>query len=501
MLTDRQVKRLYDYFELGMTLREAALKSGMDEKTARKYCREWKLPSQLKKDRHWKTRRDPFEDVWDKIEEKLQLAPDLEAKTLFEWLQDEYPGRFFEGQLRTLQRRIKRWRALEGPSKEVFFPQVHHAGRLCATDFTRMMSLAVTIQGQPFSHLFFHFVLTYSNWETVTLCYSESWESFSTGLQNALWELGGVPERNRTDRLSAAVHKEANPEVFTAAYRGLLTHYGLEAERIQANKANENGDVEQSHWRFKSAVEQALLLRGSRDFESIGQYLQFITQLLKRRNAARVERFTEEQRLLRPLPATRLDDCKRIKVRVSRGSTARVLNNTYSVHSRLIGELVEARVYADCIEIWYAQRCVEKLPRLRGRGKHHIDYRHVIDWLVRKPGAFENYRYQADLFPTSYFRIAYDTLKASSPASANKEYLRILELAAKESEAVVNQCLTELVRQELSIRLETVKERLAEPTQRPALHVEVSPANLLDYDALLEYRDYTYEEQPEDYAR
>lgn len=174
----------------------AAAKAGMDEKTARKYLNSGQLPSQSTKDHTWRTREDPFEEQWEGIKELLALNPGLEAKTIFEALQREKPGQYSDGQLRTLQRHIKRWRATEGPPKEVFFPQQHYAGDLSASDFTNMNSLAVTIQGQRFKHLVYHFVLTYSNWESGSICFSESYESLSEGLQQALWELGGVPRRS-----------------------------------------------------------------------------------------------------------------------------------------------------------------------------------------------------------------------------------------------------------------------------------------------------------------
>ena len=206
----------------GMRLGLAAAKADMDEKTARKYRSLGKLPHEVRVEHFWRTREDPFDDVWAGVEEKLRINPGLEAKTLFEDLQRRYPGRFGDGQLRTLQRRVKIWRALQGPPREVFFPQVHKPGELCQSDFTSMNSLGVTIQRQPFEHLLYHFVLTYSNWEAGTICFSESFESLSEGLQNALWELGGVPERHRTDRLSAAVQKPDQPEEFTQRYRALL---------------------------------------------------------------------------------------------------------------------------------------------------------------------------------------------------------------------------------------------------------------------------------------
>jgi hypothetical protein len=407
MPEDRQVLKLCKLLVAGCSLSQAAMRTGMDEKTARKYRQSGKLPSESREPHTWQTRQDPFVDVWSEVEEQLELNPGLQAKTLFEWLQREHAGRFQDGQLRTLQRKIKRWRALAGPPKEVFFSQVHTPGRLGASDFTHMASLAVTIAGQPFEHMLYHFVLTYSNWESATICFSESFESLSEGLQNALWELGGVPERHRTDRLSAAVNNLSNEAEFTSRYTALMQHYSLLSEKTQAGHGNENGDAESLHRHFKDAVDQALMLRGSRDFAGREQYADFLGQLLRQKNAGRVQRLAEERAALRPLPSQRRESCKRKWVRVNSGSLIQVDRNTYSVDSRLIGEQVDVRLYADELVLWYGQREVDRLPRLRGRQKSLINYRHVIDWLVRKPGAFENYRYQSSLFPTSRFRIAY----------------------------------------------------------------------------------------------
>ena len=324
MVTDQQVRRLMMYVKREKTKAIAASKAGMDEKTARKYLKSGKLPGQLKKDHSWRTRKDPFEDKWDIIREMLRLNAGLEAKTIFEFFQRENPGVFSDGQLRTLQRRIKQWRGTEGHGKEVYFPQIHKPGRLSASDFTNMSGLGITIKGEEFSHLFYHFVLTYSNWETGTICFSESFESLSEGLQNALWELGGVVLRHRTDRLSSAVHKECNPEEFTRSYQALLNHYGLEGEKTGSGKANENGDIEQRHYRFKQAVDQSLLLRGSRDFESREEYAVFLRNILKQVNAGRRDRFQEELAVLRKLPAMRLHDCRRYRVRVGPSSRVKV---------------------------------------------------------------------------------------------------------------------------------------------------------------------------------
>jgi hypothetical protein len=390
MITDQQVRKLRRLDGQGIAKEVAAARIGMDAKTARKYRRLGKLPSEVTMmDRNWRTRPDVFAAVWPELEAKLQVHPGLEAKTLFADLQRRFPGRFADGQLRTLQRRVKRWRAESGPAKEVFFAQVHHPGRLAASDFTHCTDLGVTINGSPFVHLIYHFVLTYSNWETGTICCSESLESLSEGLQNALWELGGVPHVHRTDRLTAAVQPGVEgPESFKQRYQALLRHYGLQGQAIQAGKGNENGDAEQSHHQFKRALDQALMMRGSRDFSSRDRYTAFLRQVFGQQNAGRAARLAEEVAVLRPLPSQRLEACKRLRVRVEAGSLIHVQNNVYSVASRLIDEWVEARLYAERIEVWYAQKLREQLPRLRGRGKHHVQYRHVIDWLVRKPGAF-----------------------------------------------------------------------------------------------------------------
>jgi hypothetical protein len=492
MTTDHQVRKLRRLDGQGIAKEVAAVRVGMDAKTARKYRRLGKLPSEvMSMDRNWRTRPDPFAEVWAEIEAKLQVSSGLEAKTLFADLQRRFPGRFSDGQLRTLQRQIKSWRAQSGPAKEVFFAQVHHPGRLAASDFTHGTELCVMINGSPFVHMLYHFVLTYSNWEAVTVCFSESLESLSEGLQNALWELGGVPQLHRTDRLTAAVQPGVEgPESFKQRYQALLSHYGLQGQAIQAGKGNENGDAEQSHHQFKRAVDQALMMRGSRDFTSRDSYLAFLREQCAQKNAGRAVRLAEEVALLRPLPSQRLEACKRLRVRVETGSIIKVQTNVYSVASRLIGEWVDARLYAERVEVWYAQKMVEQLPRLRGRGKHRIDYRHVIDWLIRKPGAFADYRYREDLFPSSHFRMAYDVLRQRQPARSDKEYLRILHLAARESEAGVEAALVALLKEDGRMDAAAVRERLRQQGQvQQATEVTVAAVDLSLYDALLDGKE------------
>src|SRR6516225_3987500 len=487
MVTDHQVRRLKKLSNIEKNQEIAASKAGMDPKTARRYLAANRLPSELGKERHWRTREDPFTEVWNQVRQQIEENPGLEAKTLFEWLQRECPGRFTDGQIRTLQRRIKLWRATEGPAQEVYFGQKHEPGKLCASDFTHMTELGITIQGQTLAHLVYHFVLTYSNWEAGTICYSESLESLTEGWQNAVWELGAVTGGHRTDSLSSAVNNMSNLEEFNRRYEAVMKYYGVKPQHTHPVSPNENGDVEQSHHRFKRAVDQALMLRGSRDFSSVEEYAQFLKDLMAQRNAGRRERLAEELKVMRELPARRMESAKRERVKVDSGSLIHVDRNAYSVNSRLIGEKVEARLYLDRIEVWYGQKKVEDLPRLRGRAKHRVDYRHIIEWLVRKPGAFENYRYKEDLFPTSRFRMAYDALRETAPARAVKEYLKILKLAAEEGETAVGEALRELLegKTETVLTAESVSELLRRlDTITPVRVVEVAMPNLASFDAL-----------------
>jgi len=487
MVTDRQVRRLFEMDGKGIGKETAAAQAGMCPDTARKYRELGKRPSEVKKPHTWRTREDPFKDVWSWCREQLELNPTIYATTLFRELQRRHPGRFQDGQLRTLQRRIKKWRATEGPPREVYFSQVHEPGGLCQSDFTDMGGVGVTIQGRPFDHLVYHFTLTYSNWEWASICFSESLEALTEGLQESLWKLGGVPESHRTDQLSAAVNQLSGKKKFNRRYRALMDHYGLEPEKTQAESPHENGDVESRHGVLKRRIKQALMLRGSRDFESRKAYEKFLRKLLERLNKGRSERLSEESKVLGKLPLKKMQACKEYRdVHVSQGSLIRVERNRYSVPSRLVGEKVNVRLRAERLDVYYGRTKVEELPRLRGRGKIYIDYRHLIDWLVRKPGAFEGYRYREELFPTSRFRMAYDELKSRYGRTAAKRYVKILYLAARESEIGVDRALQKLLRPGRRVSVEAVKEQLeiaGKPEAPP--DVTVKEPDLGAFDVLL----------------
>ena len=189
--------------------------------------------------------------------------------------------------------------------------------------------------------------------------------------------------------------------------------------------------------------------------------------------------------MLRQLPERRFDSCHRLEPRVRASSTVRIKNNTYSLHSRLIGERVLARVFCERIEIWYGGIKIEKLPRIQGRDKHHINYRHIIDWLVRKPGAFERYRYRDALFPTSRFRMAYDQLMLTNESRGHKDYLKLLELAARENETAVDECLRRVIDQGEAICVKQISEKVkAEPDLSAPRDAYVEPVDLKEYDTL-----------------
>src|ERR1700687_2270064 len=490
MKKDGEIKLLLDERGKGVSQRLAAVRAGVSERTARKYEQAGKLPSQMRQLRTHRTRDDPFVDDWPWVEAQIREDTALQTKTLFALLCVAFPGRYQEGQLRTLQRHVQAWRVRHGPGQEVMFPQQHVPGRMAQSDFTSMNALGVSLAGTPFPHLVYHLVLTYSNVEVARVCFSESFEALSEGLEHCLWQIGGVPEWHRTDNLTAAVRdldREGRHE-FTQNYRALLAHYGMQPSANTAGQAHQTGDVEQSHFRFKQAVDQALRVRGSRDFADRGTYERFLVELVRQRNLTRSVRFEVDWAALRPLPAAPLDFTRELTVRVSRFSLVRVLLNHYSVPSRLIGATLKVRVRSEILELYHGPVLVLTLPRLSGRNRHRIDYRHLIWSLVRKPGAFANYCYREELFPTTTFRRAYDELLAAKPTKADAEYLRLLHLAASTSEAEVELALKLLLEARHTPTFDAVRDLAGSSKPPPAPAIAKAVIDLSDYDTLLASR-------------
>src|SRR3990167_1377235 len=488
MKSDGEIKLLLEERRKGTRQALAAAKTGMGVRTARKYEKAGKLPSQLQKPRVHRTRENPFSEDWSWVVEQLRRDSALQAKTLFEILCETHPGRYQEGQLRTLQRHVHAWRVSRGPEQEIMFKQTHEPGRIAQSDFTVMNALNITLGGQPFPHLLYHMVLTHSNVEAVRVCFSESFEALAEGLEDCIWQIGGVPAYHRTDNLSAAVRDldRDGMHEFTDNYLAVLNHYGMKPSANTAGCAHQNGDVEQSHYRFKTAVDQALRVRGSRDFIDRSAYEKFLGELVRKRNQTRSVSFEEERHVLQPLPEKPLDFTREISVRVSRFSLVRILNNAYSVPSRLIGTSLKVRIRAETLSLYHGSTEVLELPRIVGKNQHRIDYRHLIWSLVRKPGAFANYCYREELFPTTSFRVAYDMLVESKPTHADSEYLRILHLAAGTSEAEVELAIHLLVQDQKIPGFDAVRELVSQRIQAPpTLSSAPMVIDLSDYDQLI----------------
>lgn len=470
------------------TMEAAAAAAAMSVRTAQVW-QTGPLPSESKRVRHWRTWPDAFAEVWE-VELVPLLRSDekgvLQAGTLLEMLEAKHPGQFGVSQMRTLQRRLRDWRALHGPAKEVFFPQEHPPGREGQMDFTHATELGVTIRGVILEHLLFEFVLSCSGWTWADVAFGETFEALSAGLQGAVWELGGSPAVARTDNLSAATHelRRTGGRAFNQRWQALLDHYGMTPTRINPGESHEDGVVEQKHHRTKIALAQALILRGSCDFESIDDYRVFLREVIAAGNHRVADKLLSERSHLRPLPSAPVANFTRFTPRVARWSTICVSGRHYSVPSRLIGHVVEARQQPDTVEILYRGQLVETMPRIRGEGGARIDYRHVIWSLVRKPGAFARYRYREELFPTLIFRRAYDRLRRSRGDRADIDYVRILHLAASTMEATVESALSSLLESGASFDYEAVRE-LAQP-ERPRLpQVTIPQPDLGAYDRLL----------------
>jgi hypothetical protein len=392
-----------------------AMKAGMTCKTARKYLDQADPLDSPRAEHTWRTRADDFAEIWPQAEAMLALTPELEAKSLFEFFGERYPGRFKPGHLRTFQRRVQQWRTLHGPAQEVHFAQVSRPGEVIQTDWTHASELGITIAGEAYPHLLCHSVLVHSNWEWATRCLSESLLSVRSGIQAALSHLGRVPRVWQIDNSSAATHRLSNDGTarrgFSDDFLAVAAHFGLEPRTINVGCPNENGDVESLNGHLKRRLRQLLLLRGSSDFATMEDYDAFLAAALNKANTTRTEKVAEELAVMRELPSTVLSDYQEYYVRVGWQSTIRVKTMVYSVPSRLIGQKVRTRVSETQVEVYCGREVALTLPRQRGRaGSARIDFRHVIGELVRKPGAFARWRHRESLFPGLYFRKAYDRL-------------------------------------------------------------------------------------------
>jgi hypothetical protein len=489
-ITDHQVHK-YKQHRNTLTQVASAAKSGISERSARRIDSADALPSQ-QPGRAWRTRSDPLSTVWDaEVVPLLQADAGLNAVTLLEELQRRHPGRYGTGVLRTLQRRLRQWRAVHGAEREIYFAQEHPPGRLGLSDFTVCDSLGIEIDGTAFPHRLYQFALAHSGWRHAEVVVGgESFLALSTGLQSALWRLGGVPEEHRTDSLSAAFNNLAEQETLTRRYDGLCRHYGTRASRCNPGQSNENGSIESRHDSLKTALDQALRLRGSRAFDDQAGYAAFVDTIVQRFNARVSQPLAVERPMLKSLPARRTAEYEELPARVSKYAIFTVKGAQYSAPSQLIGHRLMVRQYAQYIECWLGGQCVLNRARAAPRdGQRHardIDYRHLVAALQRKPGAFARWVMRDAAFPRAVYRQTWERLAVARPErEACKTMVGLLALAAAGHEAQLAGELEQLIELDQLPDLLALTRLLAPPaTDVPDVVVKL-PA-LAGYDELIE---------------
>jgi hypothetical protein len=408
--------RLYMKFRQTNTTAVAAAKASISIATAYRIEKDPRLPSQKKGPRE-RRRPDPLASIFEaEIVPMLQAAPGLRPVAIFEEMMRRHPE-LGDGIRRTLERRIRAWRAIHGEAREVIFRQVHEPGRVGLSDFTDMGDAAIAIAGAPLDHRLYHFRLAYSGFEHAHVVLGgESFIALAEGLQNALWSVGGAPREHRSDSLSAAfrnLDKDARNDL-TRRYEGLCGDYGMTPTRNNPGIAHENGAIEGPHGHLKRAIRDALLMRGSAEFDDLPAYRRFIDEIVGRRNARNAKRIDLERAKLRDLPDRRTADYEAVSVRVTSSGGFTLRKVFYTVPSRLIGHRLRVRLFDDRLEVFIGGTPLMTLPRGRAHpsGKHDqvVNYRHVIHSLRRKPMALLNLVYRDQLFPREAYRRTFDTL-------------------------------------------------------------------------------------------
>jgi len=461
----------------------AAAKAGMSIRTARQYLTTGgMMTGEMTK--NISKRTEIFDGVWPELEQRLTIDPGLQAKTLLQMLMDRDES-FHWGHLRTLQRRVRDWRALKGADQDVKFRQIHIPGKQSQSDWTHCEELLVTINGAAFPHMLFHFMLPYSRWETAYISYSESYENLVSGYTRAIAELGAVPEEHRTDNLSAAVTSHGNRPVFTERWQNVLDHYGVRPSRNNPGESHENGSVEKSHHLLKSELDQLLKLRQSREFSTVAEYEKFLRRTLDKRNRGRKARVAEEVAVMKDPPKRAWNEAVEERVVVNAFSLVTISKALYTVPSRLIGHELRALVYAEVVRLFLGNTLVIEMPRQVAGGKR-INYRHLVAHLMRKPGAFAGYVFRDALFPSLVFRQAYDSLMKHKPERADKEYLAILHHAAMGSEQDVESALELLLGGGAVPSLASVKE-LTHVSVGALPDIQIPVPELFSYDDLLSF--------------
>jgi len=470
----------------------AAAKASISIATAYRIEKDPRLPSQRKAPRE-RRRPDPLGDIFKaEVVPMLQASPGLRSVAIFEEMIRRHPE-LGGGIRRTLERRIRSWRAIHGAEREIIFRQVHEPGRMGLSDFTDMGEAGIAIAGAALDHRLYHFRLAYSGFEHAHVVLGgESFVALAEGLQNALWSLGGVPREHRTDSLSAAFRNldtQACTDL-TRRYDEFCHHYGMTPSRNNTGIAHENGAIEGPHGHLKRAIQDALLMRGSADFADLAAYRGFIDEIVSRRNGRNAKRIDLERAELQPLPGQRTSDYEEVSVRVTSSGGFTLRKVFYTVPSRLIGHRLRVRLFDDRLDLFIGGTPLMTLTRGRphASGKHDqvVDYRHVIHSLRRKPMALLSLVYRDQLFPRDAYRRTFDALLMRLPErQACRVMTDLLALAHERG------CESELA-DKLSTALETgqlpdmaaLRAHFApDPAALPNVEIHLAPLNV--YEALI----------------
>jgi transposase InsO family protein len=489
-INDHQM-RLYMKSRLTVKKPAAAAQAAISLRTAYRIENDPRLPSQTPRPRG-RRRPDPLIAIFDtEIVPMLEASPGLRPIAIFEEMQRRHPE-LPEGVRRTMERRIRQWRALNGKDRDVIFRQVQEPGRMGLSDFTEMGDLAVRVAGVDLDHRLYHFRLACSGFEHVhVILGGESYVALAEGLQNALWALGGAPLEHRSDSLSAAfrnLDREAREDL-TSRYDALCSHYRMEPTRNNRGVAHENGAIESPHGHLKNSIRDALLMRGTIDFEDLTAYRSFLDEIVGRKNARNRQRIDAERAVLQPLPDNRTADYEHELVYVSTSGGFVLRKVFYTVPSRLIRHRPRARLYDDRVELFVGGTRVLTLVRGRpgrdGKHGHVIDYRHVIHALRRKPMALLNLVYRDQLWPRDAYRHMFDHLcERLSERAACKLMVELLSIAHERGcEAQLATLLTEDLAADRLPELKVLRERFA-PDLASLPEVTVHLVPLTVYEAL-----------------
>jgi transposase InsO family protein len=490
-VTDHQM-RLYMTFRQTDGPAVSAAKASISTATAYRFEQDHRPPS-AKGEPRGRRRPDPLIAFFDaEVVPMLTAAPELRAVAIFEEMQRRHPD-LPDGVRRTLERRIRTWRALHGANQEVIFRQVHEPGRMGLSDFTDMAALEVTIAGARLDHRLYHFRLAYSGFAHAhVILGGESYVALAEGLQNALWALGGAPQEHRSDSLSAAfrnLDRDAREDL-TQRYDALCRHYGMQPTRNNRGVAHENGAIESAHGHLKKTVADMLLMRGSREFDDLAGYRLFIDEIVSRKNAHHAKRIAAERTVLQQLPGQRTSDHEETLVTVTSSGGFTLKKVFYTVPSRLIGHRLRVRLYDDRLDVFVGATLLMTLTRGRttaaGKHAHVVDYRHVIHALRRKPMALLNLVYRDQLFPRDAYRLTFDRMLEQLPEkSACRLMVDLLALAHERGcEADLAVLLTADLAATRLPDIAALRAHFApDPSSLPEVVVHLTP--LIAYQALL----------------